>query len=720
MSDTTETPNDGDDGAEKKPAKRTRAPRKTTTRRKTAAKPKADAGDDFGAELDLEATVKKPAAARKKATAKKATAKRTTRRKTVESDDVGAEAAPAERGSAGSAGSASDDTSDRERDRNRAADADQHSDQHADRDAGRDGDAGRDDRGARRGRGRGRDRNEGNRDADNDNGERDNGERDASRDGERGRGRDRGNGRGRRGERGDRGDRGRDRRGDRGSDRGDAGSDASPDGDETRGDTNTNTGANTHEHDGDGGRRGRRQKQQKNQQPKGRRGGRRTRRGGYEGLPSDDDESEWADYVADSGRPPVNIGDLQKLPMAEVHRTAIREGITDFSGMKKQELIFRLLRHKIAQRDLVYGEGVIEILPDGFGFLRSPWYSYIAAPDDIYVSPSQIRRFHLRTGMMVKGPIRPPKESERYFALLRIEEIDGYPADDIPHRAVFDDLTPLYPEERLIMETKSTGLEMRIMDIVTPIGKGQRGLIVSPPRAGKTMILQRIAESIAENHPDVHLIVLLIDERPEEVTDMVRTVKGEVVSSTFDEPASRHVAVTEMVLSRARRLVEYGKDVVILLDSITRLARAYNTEVPHSGKILSGGVDANALQRPKRFFGAARNCEEGGSLTILGTALVDTGSRMDEVIFEEFKGTGNMELILDRMLADKRIFPAIDITRSGTRKEELLLDPEELKRVWILRKVLNDMNPGDAMELLKEKIQKTKSNPEFLMALNLA
>ncbi len=471
-------------------------------------------------------------------------------------------------------------------------------------------------------------------------------------------------------------------------------------------------GDRNHPRRGDDGGRGGRQK--------GRRG-RRGRRGSqYEGLPTDDDESEWANYVADSGRPPVNIGDLQRLPMADVFRAAVAAGITDFAGLKKQELIFRLLRHKISRRDLVFGEGVVEVLPDGFGFLRSPWYSYIAAPDDIYVSPSQIRRFHLRTGQMIKGPIRPPKESERYFALLRVDEVDGYPADDIPPRATFDDLTPLYPDERLIMENGATGLEMRIMDIITPIGKGQRGLIVSPPRAGKTMILQRIAESIAVNHPDVHLIVLLIDERPEEVTDMVRSVKGEVVSSTFDEPASRHVQVTEMVLARARRLVEYGKDVVILLDSITRLARAYNTEVPHSGKILSGGVDANALQRPKRFFGAARNCEEGGSLTILGTALVETGSRMDEVIFEEFKGTGNMELILDRMLADKRIFPAVDISRSGTRKEELLLDPEELKRVWILRKVLNDMNPGDAMDLLKEKIRKTKTNAEFLMALNLA
>ena len=452
---------------------------------------------------------------------------------------------------------------------------------------------------------------------------------------------------------------------------------------------------------------------------RGRRGGRRGRRSQWEGLPSDD-ESEWADYEPDSGRPPINIGDLQRLPMADVHRAAIAEGIEDFVGLKKQELVFRILRHKISQRDMVYGEGVVEILPDGFGFLRSPWYSYVAAPDDIYVSPSQIRRFNLQTGQKVLGPIRPPKSNERYFALLRVEQIDDHPVDAIPTRVMFDDLIPLYPEQRLVMETIATGLEMRVMDLVTPIGKGQRGLIVSPPRAGKTIILQKIAESVATNHPECHLIVLLIDERPEEVTDMQRSVKGEVVSSTFDEPASRHVQVAEMVLRRARRLVEYGKDVVILLDSITRLARAYNTEIPNSGKILSGGVDANALQRPKRFFGAARNCEDGGSLTILGTALVETGSRMDEVIYEEFKGTGNMELHLERKLADKRIFPAIDITRSGTRKEELLLDPEELKRIWVLRKVLNDMNPGDAMELLKEKIAKTKSNPEFLMALTLS
>jgi transcription termination factor Rho len=430
-----------------------------------------------------------------------------------------------------------------------------------------------------------------------------------------------------------------------------------------------------------------------------------------------EDES---DFVPDSGRPALNLGDLQAMPMADVHRAAVAEEIGDFVGLKKQELIFRILRTKIARRDLVVGQGVVEVLPDGFGFLRSPHYSYTAAPDDIYVSPSQIRRFALKTGQMVMGPIRPPKDNERYFALLRVDQIDGYASAEVPPRTVFEDLTPLYPNSRLIMEAGATSLEMRILDIITPIGKGQRGLIVSPPRAGKTIILQKMAHSIAQNHPECHLIVLLIDERPEEVTDMERSVKGEVVSSTFDEPASRHVAVTEMVLERAKRLVEYGKDVVILLDSITRLARAYNTEVPHSGKILSGGVDANALQKPKRFFGAARNCEEGGSLTIFGTALVETGSRMDEVIFEEFKGTGNMELVLERKLADKRIFPAFDIQRSGTRKEELLLTKEELKRVWILRKVLNDMNPADAMELLKEKVQKTKSNPEFLLALNLS
>jgi transcription termination factor Rho len=446
------------------------------------------------------------------------------------------------------------------------------------------------------------------------------------------------------------------------------------------------------------------------------RGGRNNRRG-RRGRREREEEPE---FVPNSDRPPMNIAELQALAMPEVFRVAANEGLTDFQGMKKQDLIFRILRTKIMRRDLVYGHGVIEVLPDGFGFIRSPWYSYHAAPDDIYVSPTQVRRFNLRTGQEVFGPVRPPKESERYFALLRVERIDGYDPAELPPRVDFDDLTALYPSKRLILEAEPTGLEMRIMDLVTPIGMGQRGLIVSPPRAGKTIILQRVADSIARNHPDSHLIVLLIDERPEEVTDMRRSVKGEVVASTFDQPASKHVHAANMVIERARRLVEYGRDVVILLDSITRLARAFNTEIPNSGKILSGGVDANALQRPKRFFGAARNCEEGGSLTILGTALIDTGSRMDEVIYEEFKGTGNMELHLERKLADKRIFPAFDITRSGTRKEELLMDKEELKRVWLLRKILNDMNPADAMELLKDKVKKSKSNPEFLLQLNLA
>jgi transcription termination factor Rho len=406
--------------------------------------------------------------------------------------------------------------------------------------------------------------------------------------------------------------------------------------------------------------------------------------------------------------------------MAEVHKIAVAEQVPDFAGLRKQELVFRILRTKIERRDPVFAQGVLEVMPDGYGFLRSPAYSYIAAPDDVYVSPAQIRRFNLRTGIEVLGPIRPPKPGERYFALLRVDKIEGWTPDQVPTRTPFEDLIPLYPTQRLVLETNATGIEMRVMDIITPVGKGQRGLIVSPPRAGKTIVLQKMAQAIAQNHPEVHLIVLLIDERPEEVTDMQRSVKGEVIASTFDEPASRHVAVTEMVLERARRLTEFGKDVVILLDSITRLARAYNTEVPHSGKILSGGVDANALQRPKRFFGAARNCEQGGSLTIFGTALVETGSRMDEVIFEEFKGTGNMEIVLERKLADKRIFPAFDIGRSGTRKEELLLTKDELRRIWVLRKVLNDMNPADAMELLKEKVQKTKTNPEFLFALNLS
>ena len=415
----------------------------------------------------------------------------------------------------------------------------------------------------------------------------------------------------------------------------------------------------------------------------------------------------------------MHITALQKMTIKELQETAKKENIKEYSGLKKQELIFKILKERVNQDGLMYGEGVVEVLPEGFGFLRSPDYNYLPCPDDIYISPSQIRRFGIRTGAVVSGQIRPPKENERYFALLRVEAINFDNPETLSEKIVFDDLTPLHPTERLLLETAPDGLEMRIMDLVTPIGKGQRGLIVAPPRTGKTVLLQKIANSITKNHPEVYLIILLIDERPEEVTDMERSVQAEVISSTFDEPASRHVQVAEMVIEKAKRLVEYGRDVVILLDSITRLARAYNTEIPHSGKILSGGVDASALQKPKRFFGAARNIEEGGSLTIIATALIDTGSRMDEVIFEEFKGTGNMELHLDRRLADRRLFPAIDITMSGTRKEELILDPEELKRIWLLRKVLNEMNPVESLELLKGKLAKTKSNAEFLMGMNL-
>ncbi len=415
----------------------------------------------------------------------------------------------------------------------------------------------------------------------------------------------------------------------------------------------------------------------------------------------------------------THISQLQKMTIQDLHGVARHEGITDYTGLKKQDLIFRILKERVNQNGLMFGEGVLEVLPDGFGFLRSPDYNYLPSPDDIYISPSQIRRFGIRTGNIVSGQIRPPKENERYFALLRVEAINMEDPEVLVEKATFDDLTPLYPDRRIILETTPDCLEMRIMDLVTPIGFGQRGLIVSPPRAGKTMVLQKIANSVMENYPKVFLIVLLIDERPEEVTDMERSVRGEVISSTFDEPASRHVQVAEMVIEKARRMVEYGKDVVILLDSITRLGRAYNTEVPHSGKILSGGVDANALQKPKRFFGAARNIEEGGSLTIMATALVDTGSRMDEVIFEEFKGTGNMEIHLDRKLVDRRIFPAIDILKSGTRKEELLLPKEELNRTWVLRKVLNPLSSVEAVDLLKEKLNRTKTNAEFLMSLNL-
>ena len=388
------------------------------------------------------------------------------------------------------------------------------------------------------------------------------------------------------------------------------------------------------------------------------------------------------------------------------------------AGMRRQELIFALLQAQIEQNGLIFGEGTLEILPDGFGFLRAPNYNYLPGPDDIYVSPSQIRRFNLKTGDTVSGQIRQPKESERYFALLKVEAINYEDPEKAREKILFDNLTPLYPDQKTNLEDESDNYSTRIMDLMTPIGFGQRGLIVSPPRSGKTMLLQFIANSIVANHDDVVLFVLLIDERPEEVTDMERSVKGEVISSTFDEPAERHVQVAEMVIEKAKRLVEYKKDVVILLDSITRLARAYNSVVPPSGKILSGGVDSNALQRPKRFFGAARNIEEGGSLTIIATALVDTGSRMDEVIFEEFKGTGNMELQLDRRLADKRLFPAIDINKSGTRKEELLLDDDTLNRVWILRKLLSPLNSVDSLEFLLEKMSGTKNNEEFLQAMN--
>jgi len=416
----------------------------------------------------------------------------------------------------------------------------------------------------------------------------------------------------------------------------------------------------------------------------------------------------------------LHITDLQKMTVEELHDLAKKEGLIEYTGMKKQDLIFKILKERIQQNGLMYGEGVLELLPDGFGFLRNPDYNYLPCPDDIYVSPSQIRRFGLRNGNIVAGQIRPPKESEKYFALLRVEAVNFEDPEALTEKIVFEDLTPLHPDKRFFLETTPEEINMRIVDIVTPVGCGQRGLIVAPPRTGKTVLLQKIANAISTNHPDIQLIILLIDERPEEVTEMQRATAAEVISSTFDEPASRHVQVAEMVIEKAKRLIEYGKDVVILLDSITRLARAYNTEVPHSGKILTGGVDANALQKPKKFFGAARNIEEGGSLTILATALIETGSKMDEVIFEEFKGTGNMELHLDRRLVDRRTWPAIDISRSGTRKEELLMDPKELELVYRLRRVLSDMNPVESIELLKSRLEKVKSNAEFLMTMNLS
>ena len=414
----------------------------------------------------------------------------------------------------------------------------------------------------------------------------------------------------------------------------------------------------------------------------------------------------------------MEITDLKGKSILELTKLAKDLNVNGISGLKKQDLIFKILQAKTEKEGLIFGVGVLEILPDGFGFLRSPDYNYLPGPDDIYVSPSQIRRFNLRTGDTVSGQIRPPKEGERYFALLKVEAVNFGNPDETKDKTLFDNLTPLYPNERFLLETKPDELSMRVMDLLTPVGKGQRGMIVAPPYSGKTVLLQKFANAITTNYPEAVLIVLLIDERPEEVTDMQRSVKGEVISSTFDEPSERHIQVAEIVLEKAKRLVESRKDVVILLDSITRLARAYNSCVPHSGKILSGGVDSNALQKPKRFLGAARNIEEGGSLTIIATALVDTGSRMDEVIFEEFKGTGNMELQLDRNLFQKRIYPAIDIKRSNTRKEELLVHPDELKRIWLMRKVLNDLNTDEAMQLLIEKLAKSKTNAEFLMSMN--
>ena len=417
------------------------------------------------------------------------------------------------------------------------------------------------------------------------------------------------------------------------------------------------------------------------------------------------------------GKPTLKIADLKELDITPLTKVAKDLNVPGATGMRKQELIFQILKAQTEQSGFIFSEGVLEVLPDGFGFLRAPDYNYLPGPDDIYVSPSQIRKFDLQTGDTVSGQIRPPKEGERYFALIKVEAVNFESPDHAREKLFFENLTPLYPLERVRLETASGNLSARVMDLMTPIGKGQRGLIVAAPRTGKTMLLQNIAQSIAKNHSEVYLIVLLIDERPEEVTDMRRSVDGEVISSTFDEPAQRHVQVAEMVIEKAKRLVEHKKDVFIVLDSITRLARAYNAVIPPSGKVLSGGLDSNALQKPKRFFGAARNIEEGGSLTIMATALVDTGSRMDDVIFEEFKGTGNMEIHLARQLVDRRVFPAIDIQKSGTRKEELLLSGEDLNRVWVLRKVLHPLSSVEAMELLLDKMGKTRSNADFLASM---
>jgi transcription termination factor Rho len=462
------------------------------------------------------------------------------------------------------------------------------------------------------------------------------------------------------------------------------------------------------------------------ERPRGRRGGpdrRGRRRAGPVGIKSGEPRPAPAGGPAKStavaepgqdGDRVIDLNSLYEMNSQDLGAAAKQLGVSGASSMRKQELIFEIMKAHSEQSGLVFAEGVLQILQDGYGFLRHPDYNYLPGPDDIYVSPSQIKRFGLITGDTVSGQVRPPKADENYFALIKVLAVNFDDPDKIRERILFDNLTPLYPEEHLVLETSNENLSGRIMDLLTPIGKGQRGLIVSPPRTGKTMLLQSIANSLTHNHPEVFLIVLLIDERPEEVTDMQRSVHGEVVASTFDEPAQQHVHVAEMVIEKAKRLIEHGKDVVILLDSITRLARAYNTVQPPSGKVLSGGIDANALQRPKRFFGAARNLEEGGSLTIIATALVDTGSRMDDVIFEEFKGTGNMELHLDRKLVDRRVFPAIDSERSGTRKEELLMDKDRLNKVWILRKILSQMSVVEAMELLIDKISKTEGNDEFL------
>lgn len=414
----------------------------------------------------------------------------------------------------------------------------------------------------------------------------------------------------------------------------------------------------------------------------------------------------------------VDIAKMKEMSMSELNKLAKSLKINGISTLKKQDLIFQILKARTEKEGLIFGEGVLEILPDGFGFLRSPNYNYLPCPDDIYISPSQIRRFNLKTGDTVSGQIRPPKEGERYFALLKVEAVNFENPEAVKDKILFDNLTPLYPNERYVLETAPNEVSMRVMDLLTPVGKGQRGMLVAPPYSGKTVLMQKFANAVTSNYPEAVLMVLLIDERPEEVTDMQRSVQGEVISSTFDEPADRHIQVAEIVLDKAKRLVEHKRDVVILLDSITRLARAYNAVVPHSGKILSGGVDSNALHKPKRFFGAARNIEEGGSLTIIATALVDTGSRMDEVIFEEFKGTGNMELQMDRGLFQRRIYPAIDIKKSNTRKEELLVEQDELSKIWLMRKALNDLNPVEAMELLIEKLKKTKTNKEFLKSMN--